>query len=86
MDRKPITTKTNDSRPKRVNIYDCAALFALGDSLKDEQGRAAKMNYAHAKDVSTRARQKFELGPAQLDIAFVSIDPHSEAQKRFRTH
>jgi hypothetical protein len=55
----------------------------LGDSLKDEQGRAAKMNYAHAKDVSTRARQKFELGPAQLDIAFVSIDPHSEAQKRF---
>jgi hypothetical protein len=83
LERKPVTSKANDNRPKRVNIYDCAALFALGDSLKDEQGKAAKMNYGRAKEVSAQAREKFGLGKGQLDIAFVSIDPHSEAQRRF---
>lgn len=84
MERKTLNAKAAyDNRPKRVNIYDCAALFALGDSLKDDQGKPAKMNYAHAKEISMRARQKFGLEPAQLDLAFVSIDPHSDAQRRF---
>ena len=84
MDRKGITGKTNpENRPRRVNIYDCAALFALGDSLKDEQGKPAKINYGQAKEISRHARDKFGLEKAQLDIAYVSIDSHSEAQKRF---
>lgn len=74
---------SSDDRPKRVNVYDCAALFALGDSLKDDQGKAAKINYARAKELSARARADHGLAPAQVDIAFASIDPHSEPQRRF---
>src|SRR5436309_2694798 len=78
-----MAKNNEDDRLRRVNVYDCAALFSLGDSLKDEQGKPAKVNYAQAEEVSAEVRKDCKLGDADLDLAFVSIDPHSDAQRRF---
>lgn len=68
----------------RISVYDCPSLFASTEAIAkrfDQQRATLDYNALHRQIADIRSRDGW--GPAEMDLAIVSVDPKSENQGRF---
>src|SRR5262252_8664746 len=68
----------------RINAIDCASLFSVADATaKLHDVQRYNLNYSALRQHLAEARREYGFGPAETDLAIVSVDPNSEPQRRF---
>jgi hypothetical protein len=68
----------------RINVVDCASLFSVADATaKLHDVQRYNLNYAALLQRLAEARRHLGFGPAETNLAIVSVDPSSDPQRRF---
>jgi hypothetical protein len=68
----------------RINVIDCASLFSVADATaKLHDVQRYNFNYTLLRQRLADARKELGFGPAETNLAIVSVDPSSDPQMRF---